>query len=173
MKMKTVKILITILISGVLLMGCKKEPKVEDADASFVIHKLDENKKIISSYSSDCSLPLTDLAINGKELNLQFKFSGKGYLKSIWTGDSTFVPGQWGAPDRYYVYQYDKFISGVFSSRNDVLTIGKSFTANGTLNYKYTKPGIYKVTVVASNSGQMESDNLKRDIKTITITIPQ
>lgn len=161
------------LFFGLLLTSCKKEPKIEEADASFLIHKLDENKKIVTTYSSDCNLPLTDLAVNGKELNLQFQFTGKGYLTSVWTGDSIFVKGEWGAPDRYYVYQYEKFVSGIYSSRNEVLTIGRSFTNKGILNYKYNKPGVYKVTVVATNAGQMDNVTLKRSVKTITITVPQ
>jgi hypothetical protein len=101
-------------------------------------------------------------------------FTGKGNFTSIWTGDSlnVVVPktvdgltGNIIAWEKlYFASDYDRYNEGEFTQKGNLLN-------DGDLIYTYWKAGTYKVYLVATNWGEMNSDEMKRDVKMITVTV--
>jgi hypothetical protein len=164
-------------ILAILIAGCSKTYSVKDADASFVAYKLDGDKVRLSNSTSNLTVQLFKKTINGVDQNVafvEFEFTGKGDLTSIWTGDSlnVVVPATVdGATGEILTFQklffasdYDRYKGGDYTQKGNLLS-------NGDLIYTYWKAGTYKVYLVASNWGEMGSGEVKRDIKMVTITV--
>lgn len=175
--MKNILKAVIIPLLPLLLAGCSKIYSVENADASFVAYKLDGDKVRLENSSSELTVQLFTKTINGVDQKIayvEFEFTGKGDLTSIWTGDSInvvvpkTVDGSTGEITAYeklfFASDYDSYKAGDYTQRGNLLN-------NGDLIYTYWKAGTYKVYLIASNWGEKDSGEVKRDIKTITITV--
>lgn len=160
-----------------LLAGCSKISVIEDADASFVAYRLDGDKARIENSTTNLTVQLFTKTINGvdqKVAFVEFEFTGKGDLTSIWTGDSInvvvpkTVDGSTGEVTAWeklkFASDYERFKNGDYTQKGSLLNDGK-------LVYTYWKAGTYKATMVATNWGEMDSEESSRDEKTITITV--
>ena len=175
--MKNILKSIIILLAAGMITGCSKTYKVEDADASFVAYKLDGDKVRLESSTSDLTVQLFTKTIDGVDQKIayvEFEFVGKGDLTSIWTGDSinVVVPktidgatGEVTAWQKlFFSSDYDLYLQGDYTQKGNLLNDGK-------LIYTYWKAGTYKVYLIASNWGEMSSDEHNKDEKMITITV--
>lgn len=162
-----------------LLASCSKTYKVEKADASFTAYKLDGDKVRVSSSTSNLTVKLFTKTIDGvdqKVAFVEFEFTGKGDLQSLWTGDSckvhvpSKIDGATGAvlewKDLKFASDYERYKNNDFTQRGNLLNSGK-------LIYTYWKAGTYKATMISTNWGEMDSNEFKRDEKTITITVEE
>jgi len=172
----SLKIYIYILTIA-LLSSCSKTYKVEDADASFKAYKLDVDKARVEESTDNLTVNLFTKTIDGVDQQValvEFEFTGTGDLVCLWTGDSCSVhvpktiDGLTGDTltwqDLKFASDYERYEENDFTQKGTLLTDGK-------LIYTYWKPGTYKATLVATNWGEMDSDEMSRDEKTITITV--
>jgi hypothetical protein len=160
-----------------IVVNCSKTLKVEKADASFTAYKLDGDKTRITSGTNALTLQLFTKTIDGVDQQIafvEFEFTGNGDHTSLWTGDSCTVnvpktvDGATGEitawQDLKFASDYDRYKTGDYTQKGHQLNDGK-------LIYTYWKAGTYKATLVATNWGEMDSDEMSRDEKTITITV--
>jgi len=172
----TVKTFILIL-AVIAIAGCSKTYVVKDADASFIAYKLDGDKVRLESSTDNLTVQLFTKTIDGVDQNIayvEFEFVGKGDLTSIWTGDSinVVVPKSVdGMTGEVTEYQKLKFASDYELYKNNDFTQKGSLLNNGKLIYTYWKAGTYHVYLIASNWGEISSDELKRSEKMITVTV--
>jgi uncharacterized protein YxeA len=170
------KTFILVLVIG-SFSGCSKISVIKDADASFIAYKLDGDKARISSSTDNLSVQLYTKTINGvdqKVAFVEFEFTGKGDMVSIWTGDSISVKvpkSVDGLTGEITSWEKLKFASDYERFKNNDFTQKGSLLNDGKLIYTYWKAGTYKATMVATNWGEMDSDEFSRDEKTITITV--
>lgn len=176
--MKNIKTLI-ILLAAVLIASCSKTYKVEDADASFTAYQLDGDKVRLANSTSNLTVKMFTKTINGvdqKVAFVEFVFTGKGDLQSIWTGDScrVRVPSKVDGAGNPLAWEYKVAASDYERFKNkDYTQKGNSLSSNKNLIYTYWKAGTYKATMISSNWGEMDSDESSRDEKTITIKVEE
>lgn len=176
--MKNIKTLI-LLLAIATIVSCSKTYKVEDADASFIAYQLDGDKVRLASSSESLTVKMFTKTINGvdqKVAFVEFVFTGKGALQSLWTGDfyKVIVPSKIdGATGEVLerdtlksACDYDLYKNNDYTQKGNLLTDKK-------LVYTYWKAGTYKATMISSNWGEMDSDELSRDEKTITIKVEE
>lgn len=165
------------VLSIALLASCSKTYKVEKADASFTAYKLDVDKARVTEATDNLTVNLFQKTIDGvdqKVAFVEFEFTGSGDLVCIWTGDSCSVhvpkkiDGLTGDTlewqDLKFASNYDLYKENDFTQKGTLLTDGK-------LIYTYWKAGTYKATLIATNWGEMDSGEMNRDEKSITITV--
>lgn len=175
--MKRNYISLAFFLTALLLAGCSKTYIVEDADASFVAHKLDGDKVRISSDTKELTVELFNKTIDGVDQQIayvEFEFTGSGDHTSIWTGDSctVHVPKKIdGATGDTIEWQDLRFASDYELSKDDDYTQKGHQLTDNKLIYTYWKAGTYKATMIATNWGEMDSDEMSRDEKSITITV--
>jgi hypothetical protein len=175
--MKNIVKTFIIILAGAALAGCSKTLKVEDADASFIAYKLDGDKARLESSTDNLTVQLFTKTINGVDQNIayvEFEFTGKGDLTSIWTGDSinVVVPKAVdGLTGEVTAWEKLKFASDYELFKADDFTQKGNLLNNGKLIYTYWKAGTYHVYMIASNWGEMSSDELSRDERMITVTV--
>lgn len=175
--MKNIVKTFIILLMYAAIAGCSKTYKVEEADASFIAYKLDGDKVRLESSTDNLTVQLFTKTINGVDQHIayvEFEFTGKGDVTSIWTGDSinVIVPktvdgltGEVTAYEKlFFASDYERYKNNDFTQRGNLLN-------NGKLIFTYWKTGTYHVYMIASNWGEMSSDELKRDEKMITVTV--
>jgi hypothetical protein len=167
------------LLSVALLTGCSKTYKVEKADASFKAYKLDADKVRVEEATDNLTVNLFTKTIDGVDQQVafvEFEFTGKGDLVCIWTGDScsVHVPKTIdGLTGDTLTWQDLKFASDYERYKNDDFTQKGNLLHEGTLVYTYWKAGTYKATMVATNWGEMDEDEMSRDEKSVTITVQE
>lgn len=175
--MKNIHKFLLLILAVIVSAGCSKTFKVDDADASFVAHKLDGDKVRLSSSSEALTVELFTKTIDGVDQQIayvEFEFTGSGDHTTVWTGDSCTVhvpkkvDGSTGDitewQDLRFASDYERYKANDFTQKGRQLS-------NGKLIYTYWKPGTYKATMVATNWGEMDSDEMSRDEKSITITV--
>jgi hypothetical protein len=175
-KMKNLVKPIIIILMVAALASCSKTYPVKDVDASFIAYKLDGDKVRHESSTDNLTVQLFKKTINGVDQNIayvEFEFLGKGDLTSIWTGDSinVVVPKVVDPSGEVTEWEKLKFASDYERYKNNDYTQKGNLLNNGTLIYTYWKAGTYHVYLIASNWGEMGSDEVKRAEKMITITV--
>lgn len=177
--MKNIIKTIICFLAVALLANCSKTYKVEKADASFTAYKLDDQKVRVSNSTSNLTAKLFTKTIDGidqKIAYVEFVFTGKGDHTAIWTGDSCSVrvPSKVNSvtgeiteyANKKFASDYERFKANDFTQKGNLLTDKK-------LIYTYWKAGTYKATMVATNWGEMDSDEKNTSEKTITITVEE
>lgn len=175
--MNNIRKILIVILSVILFAGCSKTYKVDDADASFVAYKLDGDKARISSSTEALTVQLFTKSIDGVDQEIayvEFEFTGSADHTTVWTGDScsvTVPKSVDGATGEVIEYQVLKFASDYERYKDNDFTQKGRQLSSGKLIYTYWKAGTYKAYMVASNWGEIDSDEMSRDERSITITV--